>query len=182
MRCWYRIGGASGGAPVGSAMVGIWLADSPDGSCSHVGVVLLRVCAPQDAGACFARREILDFRQPASAGRFLPLPPWAVFARPAILHGWTLRRRKRLSGSSVAGVIGSITGGPLSCSRSETVCALGVYPRHHRLIFGRVKIPMLLRSKAWGTRRKSPPPDPAFRKSCYFLAHVTGIVWLTRAS
>jgi hypothetical protein len=28
----------------------------------------------------------------------LPLPPWAVFARPAILHGWTLPGRKRLSG------------------------------------------------------------------------------------
>jgi hypothetical protein len=35
-----------------------------------VMVVLLFVCAPQDAGAWFSRREILDFRQPASAGRF----------------------------------------------------------------------------------------------------------------
>ena len=38
-----------------------------------------------------------ESRQPASAGRFLPMPPWAVFARPAILKGWTLPERKRLS-------------------------------------------------------------------------------------
>ncbi|MGC1650219.1 MAG: hypothetical protein WA741_30715, partial [Candidatus Sulfotelmatobacter sp.] len=33
-------------------------------------VVLLFVGAPQDAGACFARREILAVRQPVGAGRF----------------------------------------------------------------------------------------------------------------
>jgi hypothetical protein len=56
-----------------------------------------------------------------SVVRFLPMPPWAVFARPATLQGWTLPERKRLSGSSMAGVLRRITGGPLSRSRSETV-------------------------------------------------------------
>jgi len=37
-------------------------------------------------------------RQPASADRFLPMPPWAVFARPAMLQEWRLPGRKRLSG------------------------------------------------------------------------------------
>jgi hypothetical protein len=30
--------------------------------------------------------------------------------------------------------------------------------------------------------RVSPPPDSTFRKSHYFLAHITGTVWLKRAS
>ena len=42
-----------------------------------------RDCAPQDAGACFARREILAVRQPAGAGRFFANASLRRFTRLA---------------------------------------------------------------------------------------------------
>ena len=42
-----------------------------------------RNCAPQDAGACFTRREILAVRQPAGADRFFANASLRRFTRLA---------------------------------------------------------------------------------------------------